>query len=72
MRATPDLSTTHWRKSSYSGNQQGDECVEVADGVSGLVPVRDSKTPLAPVLVFTQDAWGAFLAALKHGTAPTV
>jgi hypothetical protein len=57
MRATPDLSTAQWRKSSYSGGQQGDACVEVADGVSMLVPVRDSKTPLAPALTFTQDAW---------------
>lgn len=66
MRATPDLSATQWRKSSYSGGQQGDACVEVADGIAGLVPVRDSKTPLAPSLLFTPKAWGAFVASVKR------
>ncbi|MEU8856190.1 MULTISPECIES: DUF397 domain-containing protein [Streptomyces] len=70
MRATSDLSTAQWRKSSYSGEQQGDACGEVADGVSTLVPVRDSKTPLAPALTFTPGAWGAFVGALKKGTTP--
>ncbi|WP_328465502.1 DUF397 domain-containing protein [Streptomyces sp. NBC_00448] len=70
MRATPDLSAALWRKSSYSGGQQGDVCVEVADGVPALVPVRNSKTPLTPVLAFAPDVWGAFVAALKNGTTP--
>lgn len=47
-----------WRASSHSGGQ-GD-CVEVADGVPGTVPVRDSKRPAGPVLGFGRDAWGAF------------
>ncbi|WP_329413809.1 DUF397 domain-containing protein [Streptomyces sp. NBC_00704] len=72
MRATPDLSAALWRKSSYSGGEQGDACVEVADGIPVLVPVRDSKTPLAPVLAFAPDAWGPFVAALKNGTTPAV
>ncbi|GAB7075468.1 DUF397 domain-containing protein [Streptomyces sp. S5] len=72
MRANPDLSTAWWRKSSYSGGQQGDACVEVADGVSALVPVRDGKAPLAPALAFTPDAWGAFVGALKKGTTSIV
>lgn len=72
MRATPNLRAAHWRKSSYSGGQGGDECLEVADGIAEFVPVRDSKTTLAPGLVFTHDAWGAFVVALKKGTTPAV
>ncbi|MFF4174543.1 DUF397 domain-containing protein [Streptomyces sp. NPDC001750] len=36
------LRTATWRKSSYS-NGDGGDCLEVADGHLGLVPVRDSK-----------------------------
>ncbi|MFI2505580.1 DUF397 domain-containing protein [Streptomyces sp. NPDC018972] len=50
MRAAPDLSTT-WLKSSYSGGEQGDECVEVCDDFPGAVPVRDSKDTSGPVLM---------------------
>ncbi|MGW2262393.1 DUF397 domain-containing protein [Streptomyces sp. NPDC001780] len=52
-----------WRPSSYSGGQ-GD-CVEVADGVPGLVPVRDSKRPAGPVIGFGRPAWRAFVARLR-------
>ncbi|MGW1780448.1 DUF397 domain-containing protein [Streptomyces sp. NPDC002143] len=72
MRATHNLSVVQWRKSSYSDGEPGGECVEVASGVTDLVPVRDSKAPLAPGLTFTPDTWGAFIVALKNGTAPTI
>lgn len=36
-----------WRKSSYSGSNGG-ECVEIAIGIPGTVPVRDSKDPMRP------------------------
>ncbi len=49
-----------WRKSSHS-NAQGGDCVEVADGFTGVVPVRDSKNPHRPALVVTDGAWGAFI-----------
>ncbi|NUR01235.1 MAG: DUF397 domain-containing protein [Streptomyces sp.] len=71
MRATPDLSTARWRKSSYSNAQEGGECVEVALGTPGLVPVRDSKAPLGPALTFTEAAWHCFLAGVKQGEIPT-
>jgi hypothetical protein len=52
-----------WRRSSYS-NQNGGSCVEVADGVPGVVPVRDSKNP-GPALVVPADAWAAFVERVK-------
>ncbi|WP_405676632.1 DUF397 domain-containing protein [Streptomyces sp. NBC_01511] len=61
MRPRPDLSTAQWRKSSYS-NGDGGDCVEVADGCPGVIPVRDSKTPTGPVLLLTPTAWGDFVA----------
>ncbi|WP_461066964.1 DUF397 domain-containing protein [Streptomyces pseudoechinosporeus] len=34
-----------------------------------LVPVRDSKTPHGPALVFPANAWGNFVGALKGEAA---
>ncbi|KAB7835781.1 DUF397 domain-containing protein [Streptomyces mobaraensis] len=59
---TTDTSDLNWRKSSHSGN--GHECVEVSHDLietDGLVPVRDSKTPSGPKVVFTQTAWSTFV-----------
>ncbi|GGP56991.1 DUF397 domain-containing protein [Streptomyces calvus] len=64
MNRTPDLSTLRWRKSSYSDGGQNN-CVEVAEGLPGVVPVRDSKTPHGPVLRFPATAWTAFLRDVK-------
>lgn len=61
-----DLNNAAWRKSSYSG-AQGGECLEVADGVPGLIPVRDSKDPEGPVLLFPAADWAAFVTAIKSG-----
>ncbi|MBC3983574.1 DUF397 domain-containing protein [Streptomyces sp. AC536] len=63
---TPELSSVTWRKSSYSGNDGGD-CVEVAPGFAGVVPVRDSKDPNGPALAFDASAWSAFVAGVKAG-----
>jgi hypothetical protein len=69
-RHIPDASAlTTWRKSSYSGPSAG-ECVEVADGVPGVTPVRDSKDPQGPALVFPAGAWGEFVTAVKAGRFP--
>ncbi|WP_149184982.1 DUF397 domain-containing protein [Streptomyces sp. TRM49041] len=59
-----ELNAAAWRKSSYS-NTQGGDCVEVADGFTGLVPVRDSKNPHRPALVVTGEAWSAFIGSLR-------
>ncbi|MCQ8829585.1 DUF397 domain-containing protein [Streptomyces malaysiensis] len=66
MPINPDLSTAAWRKSSYS-NGDGGECVEVADNLPGVIPVRDSKNPDGPALIFAAGAWATFIASLKTG-----
>ena len=65
-----DLSSAPWRKSSHSGNDGGD-CIEAApDFIPGAVPVRDSKDPQGPALVFDTDAFTAFVTAVKAGEFP--
>lgn len=60
-----DLGAVAWRRSSYS-NGSGGDCVEVADGHPGVMPVRDSKTSdTGPVLLFRAPVWTAFLTSLK-------
>ncbi|WP_282796166.1 DUF397 domain-containing protein [Streptomyces sp. CC224B] len=60
-----DLSTARWRKSTYSDAHGGD-CVEVADGGDGVVPVRDSKDPHGPAVVIGAAAWRAFVAGVAR------
>ncbi|MCX4699854.1 DUF397 domain-containing protein [Streptomyces sp. NBC_01373] len=57
------LEVARWRKSTYSGGSGG-ECLEVGDGHSALVPVRDSKNPHGPKLVFRAQTWSAFVEAV--------
>ncbi|MEU3058782.1 DUF397 domain-containing protein [Streptomyces subrutilus] len=61
-----DLAAAIWRTSSYS-NGTGGDCVEVADGCVGVVPVRDSKVPGGAVVVVSAGAWAPFLGAVKAG-----
>lgn len=63
---TPNLDAAHWRKSSYSNGGDGN-CVEVAERVEGLIPVRDSKNPQRPALAFPASGWADFVSALKRG-----
>ncbi|MGV9270835.1 DUF397 domain-containing protein [Kitasatospora sp. NPDC003701] len=60
-----DLACARWRKSSHSNN--GGTCVEVTADFPGLVPVRDSKDPQGPALVFPAEAWQAFIAGVQSG-----
>jgi hypothetical protein len=50
-----------WRKSSYSGGNAGNECVEVA--FAQVVRVRDSKNTTGPALTFSVEAWQGFIGA---------
>jgi Domain of unknown function (DUF397) len=52
-----------WRKSSRS---QFNSCVEVCF-VGDQVPLRSSRDPDGPVLVFTAPEWDAFVAGVKRG-----
>lgn len=68
MTSASELPVT-WRKSSHS-NDNGD-CVEAAfDYTPGTVPVRDSKDPHGPALVFPAAAWQAFLSGVVAGDFP--
>lgn len=66
MGAKHDLSAVRWRRSSHSGASNGN-CVEVADNLPGLVPVRDSKRPSGPVVVFPAAGWVPFVEAVGSG-----
>ncbi|MFD4534712.1 DUF397 domain-containing protein [Kitasatospora sp. NPDC058397] len=65
MSDRADLSGASWIKSSHSNN--GGDCVEVATDFPNLAPVRDSKNPEGPALVFPADAWSSFIAAVQAG-----
>ncbi|MFD8589479.1 DUF397 domain-containing protein [Streptomyces sp. NPDC059637] len=69
MSTARDLSTAAWHKSSHS-NGEGGNCVEVAGGFDGVVPVRDSKDPGGPALVFPAESWACFVSAVKDGAFP--
>ncbi|MEU6549841.1 DUF397 domain-containing protein [Streptomyces sp. NPDC046915] len=63
----PNAATRHgWRKSSYS-NSEGGSCLEILDGCPPGVPVRDSKSPHGPALLFSPGGWSHFVAAVKCG-----
>ncbi|MFE5845100.1 DUF397 domain-containing protein [Streptomyces niveus] len=56
----------NWRSSSYS-QSNGGECVQMAVGIPGIVPVRDSKNPTGPVLTLTPTAWAHFVTYAAGG-----
>ncbi|MFD7905120.1 DUF397 domain-containing protein [Kitasatospora sp. NPDC059747] len=60
-----DLAAASWVKSTYS--QQGGDCVEAAPNIPGVLPVRDSKDPSGPALIFSPAAWQSFITAIRTG-----
>ncbi|MFC5722008.1 DUF397 domain-containing protein [Streptomyces gamaensis] len=62
--STADLIHAAWNKSSHSNGEGA--CVEVASGVSDVVPVRDSKHPSGPVLTFSAASWSSFVTDVKE------
>ena len=56
----------NWRKSSYSGPDDGNECVEIAT-TSTHVGIRDSKTPTRATLTLPTPTFTLFIEALKAG-----
>ncbi|MFH8792683.1 DUF397 domain-containing protein [Streptomyces sp. NPDC017941] len=62
-----ELNAARWRKSSHSDDNNGN-CLEVAEGIPGIVPVRDSKVaPHGPAVIVTPGAWTAFLEGVRGG-----
>lgn len=61
-----DLSTVTWRKSRHN-NSDGGACIDVSDDFPAVVPVRDSKSPHGPALVFGTGAWASFVDGVKAG-----
>ncbi|MFI1762263.1 DUF397 domain-containing protein [Streptomyces sp. NPDC020800] len=59
----------NWRKSSYSGPDDGNACVEIADSPTRTA-VRDSKAPGRATLTFPAPAFTTFLEALKQDPRP--
>ncbi|MEW2432641.1 DUF397 domain-containing protein [Streptomyces caniferus] len=64
MKRIPNPAALAWRKSSYSNGGDAN-CVEVSDGFPGAVPVRDSKNPEGPVLLFPAAAWSDFIGGVR-------
>ncbi|MFF4484926.1 DUF397 domain-containing protein [Streptomyces sp. NPDC001544] len=62
---TPD----NWRKSSYSGEGDGNACVEVAATITHT-SIRDSKAPSRATLTFPTPTFSTFLEALKKHPHP--
>ncbi|MFC5850303.1 DUF397 domain-containing protein [Streptomyces chlorus] len=54
-----------WRKSSYSGGGEGNDCVEIAD-LGGHIAIRDSKRLSRDSLSVPTPAFAAFVGALKE------
>ncbi|MFE9922612.1 DUF397 domain-containing protein [Streptomyces sp. NPDC005774] len=59
-----------WFKSSYSGSDGGN-CLEVAAHPTA-VHIRDSKTPDAPHLTVTPEAWSSFLSVPSADTTASL
>ncbi|MEV7687256.1 DUF397 domain-containing protein [Streptomyces bungoensis] len=55
----------NWRKSSYSGPDDGNNCVEIADSPSHIA-IRDSKDPARATLTFPAEVFAPFVEALKR------
>ncbi|TYK46222.1 DUF397 domain-containing protein [Actinomadura decatromicini] len=59
---TPGLSQAQWRKSTYSGGNEG-ECVEIAN-LNGRIAIRDSKSPHTCHVTLTRQDFTALLGRL--------
>lgn len=55
----------HWQKSSYSGEGDGNECVEISTSPTH-VSIRDSKAPTRATLTLATFPFTTFINALKR------
>jgi hypothetical protein len=54
----------NWRRSSYSGGGDGNNCVEIAN-LPTIVAIRDSKDPARATITVPAGAFAPFVGALK-------
>ncbi|MFH8785878.1 DUF397 domain-containing protein [Streptomyces roseoverticillatus] len=59
------MHTVAWQKSTFSGNEQTNDCVEVA-AIGEVMALRESDTPVTIVRT-TPSALGALIRTLKGG-----
>ena len=64
-----NLKETGWRKSTYSGPDDGNNCVEIATTPTRTA-VRDSKAPARATLTFPTPAVAPFLDDVKRASGP--
>ena len=72
MSAALDLTAAEWVRSAHSDGSGG-QCVEFSctfTQTHGAVPVRDSKNPHGPALVFSAQGWSSFVSAVIRGEFP--
>ncbi|GAA3867478.1 hypothetical protein GCM10023084_20710 [Streptomyces lacrimifluminis] len=70
MKKIPDASTlSTWRKSSHSDNGDGG-CIEISDSHPDGIPVRDSKNPNGPAVIFVTTTWRSFVDSVKGRDLP--
>jgi len=59
--------TVVWRKSSHSGGTSQDlNCVEVASLPTGVIGIRDSKSPEGPQLAVPARLFGELVREIKE------
>ncbi|MGA4962471.1 DUF397 domain-containing protein [Streptomyces pseudogriseolus] len=58
----------NWRRSSHSGEGDGNNCVEIAETQTRRA-VRDSKAPDRATLVFPGETFAAFIEGLKKAAS---
>ncbi|MFC8616275.1 DUF397 domain-containing protein [Micromonospora purpureochromogenes] len=59
-----DLTGARWRTSTRSSSNGG-ACVEVADNLSDVILVRDTKDREGGTLAFSRAAWHAFVTRIS-------
>ncbi|MEU0007091.1 DUF397 domain-containing protein [Streptomyces sp. NPDC006314] len=64
------ITHTAWKKSSFSGGGEGNDCVEIAD-LRTHMAIRDSKAPARATLTFPVGAFTPFIEALKKSASTT-
>lgn len=67
MKISPEyhLPSAKWHRSTHSDGSGGN-CLEVVLSSTPHIPVRDSKNPLGPKLVFRAESWSLFIEELKR------